>query len=328
MVKTDITNKEIRTLFERYIEGKKGKVFFIISISRNENDLKAEALNELSKEFTGDDKFYEVLEEAFDYTPYSISFAFYEKKNSAFVDPPKHFRQVILNKNTKPNYTGLGEIPLSGALGAFGGMEGIIKNQVSAEILSLRTKDLGDNLSDLKAQIETLEKLNGDLRGKNEELKETINKKEWDIRNLEQKHNMEISEVKRSYDKFERGFTIGGMILAQKAGLNANDLRGILGFEPETKSIESGKTNNDNSSEDIDFEETHDFTGKKADAVSIAKKINEFFISLIKQNDEEDALNIINSIGHIVSFIQADFNNLQNLLDFIGEKQKQNQQQS
>lgn len=305
----EINNEQIRRIFEQKIEGKKDVFFLITTGSLGDNKLSP--LHDVSEEYAGETKFFEMLEEAFEEDPYYIGIALYRKAVKKIAKKPFYFKKVTLKKD-RPENT-LGSLA---TLETFGGLEGVLEAKIN-------TKYLASSNEELKNQIEKLERVNESLiseakkyKENNSELKEKIRTKDWFLRTLEEDHKRALDGIEQKSDRFEKLLTIGGLVAAKAAGLEEGDLRGILGIEEETKSIENTAKEPVDTS-DIDVEEVETFTGKKAEAKAMIDAINHFLLQTLKDNDEPEAFNIIATFSNIINYAKADFNNLKMLHDVV-----------
>jgi hypothetical protein len=316
----EINNEQIRRIFEQKIEGKK-EVFFLITTG-SLGDNKLSPLHDISEEYTGEAKFFEMLEEAFEEDPYYIGIALYRKAVKKLAKKPFYYKNVTLKKEKAES--SLGSLA---SLDSFGGFEGVLEAKIN-------TKYLAGNNQELKKQIEKLEKVNEALKQEarkhkedNTDLKENIRSKDWKIRILEADHKRELDHILNDHqreldgieqkgERFEKLLTVGGLVAAKAAGLNEGGLRGILGIDEETKSIENTSKEPSDTS-DIDIEEVETFEGKKAEAKLMIDAINDFLTETLKGNNEIEAFNIIATFSNIINYAKADFNNLKTLHDFV-----------
>lgn len=331
MTAQEISNDQIRRFFIQNIQGKKG-VYFLISTGEL-GDNKLYPLHELSDEYKGEKKFFEMLENAFDEDPYNVGISVYKKINGRFPKNPIDFKKIVLKKE-KTEQT-LGNIE---ALDTFGGFQGVLEAQINSRYLS-------DNNQNLKKQIEKLERENEELKKsakkhkeKNTDLKDEIKNKEWTIRTLEEDHKRkldhisidrkrELDGIEQKSDRFEKILTVSGLVVAKAAGLEEGDLRGILGIDEETKSIENTAKEPIDTS-DIDIEEVNTYTGKKAEAKAMIDAINVFFLETLRNNNETEAFNIIATFSNIINYAKADFNNLKMLHELVMKASQNHNKQS
>ncbi len=313
----EINNEQIKRIFEQKIEGKKD-VFFLISIG-SLGDYKLSPIHNVSEEYSGNEKFFLMLEEAFEENPYYIGIALYKKAVSKISKKPFYFKKIALKDDKNTGFNGLG------GLDNFGGLEGVLEAKIN-------TKYLVSENESLKMQIEKLEKSNDNYKNKAEKhkenkhkLEEEIRLKDWNLKtliedhkrnfdNFENDHKRELDNIERNNGRFEKVLTIGGLVAAKAAGLDESDLRGLLDMDDETKSIENKKPLDDS---DIDIEEVEEFSGKKAEAKAMVDTINAFFIETIKSNSEQEAFNIIASFLNIINYAKKDFTNLKNLHNLV-----------
>ena len=303
----EINNEQIRRIFEQKVEGKKDVFFLITTGSLGDNKLSP--LHDVSEEYAGEAKFFEMLEEAFEEDPYYIGIALYRKAVKKIAKKPFYFKKITLKKD-RPDNT-LGSLA---TLETFGGLEGVLEAKIN-------TKYLASSNEELKKQIEKLERENESLlsetnkyKENNSELKEKIRTKDWMLRTHEEDHKRALNGIEQKSDRFEKLLTVGGLVAAKAAGLKENDLRGILGIEEETKSIEN-TAKEPVSTSDIEVEEVETYTGKKAKVMIDA--INHFLLQTLKDNDEPEAFNIIATFSNIINYAKADFNNLKMLHDLV-----------
>jgi len=316
----EINNEQIRRIFEQKIEGKKDVFFLITTGSLGDNKLTP--LYQISEEYSGDAKFFDTLEEAFEEDPYYIGIALYRKAVKKIAKKPYYYKKITLKKEKAES--SLGSLA---SLDSFGGFEGVLEAKIN-------TKYLASNNQELKKQIEKLEKVNEALKQEarkhkedSTDLKENIRSKDWKIRTLEADHKRELDHILNDHqreldgieqkgERFEKLLTVGGLVAAKAAGLNEGDLRGILGIDEETKSIENTSKEPSDTS-DIDIEEVESYTGKKAEAKLMIDSINKFLTETLKGNNETEAFNIIATFSNIINYAKADFNNLKTLHDFV-----------
>lgn len=314
MVAEQINNKEILRIYDRYIKGKKNQNYFLISTG-GLSVHKLNPVHEKSLEYTGENKFLELIEEALDENPYCLGISIFEKAVRNLKDKSLFFKKIILNKeqpqsnnNSLKGFNGLD------GLGMFGGIEGVIQSNMDARILDGKNKDLRTELDKFVRKNETLSKENKALEEKIKDFKEAAHEKKWELRNTVQEHENEVRSIKDGNDKFEKVVTIGGYMLAKTAGWDAEDLRGILGFE-DNEAIENKDDDKDDDNKNVVFEETYE--GKKKQAKEISDNIYKFLIDLIEKNDEETALKLTNSINYIITYVRTDIENLKRMIDFI-----------
>ena len=327
MVAEQINNKEIARIFDRYIDGKKDKYFFVISVG-NFTASKLDPIHEKSFDYTGPDKFLELLDEALDGKPFYLGISIFEKAVTKLKEKSIFFKRITLIKGEQPqNDDGLNGIS---GLGMFGGIEGIMQSKISSQLLHDRNEDLKKRIENLERKNERLVKENKSLEDKINISKETEHTNEWELRTLVQDHENELRGLEIKNDRFEKIATVAGMIFANKAGIDASDLRGILGIEENKESPENTdkKEDDKDKNEDVVFEETN-YEGKKKTAKEIADNISSFLFQLIEKNNEDDALRLINSINYVITYMQAKIENLKKMIDFISaEAEIKNNQQS
>ncbi len=316
----EINNEQIRRIFEQKIEGKKDVFFLITTGSLGDNKLSP--LHDVSEEYAGEAKFFEMLEEAFEEDPYYIGIALYRKAVKKIAKKSFYFKKITLKKD-RPENT-LGSLA---TLENFGGLEGVLEAKIN-------TKYLANTNEELKKQIEKLERANESLisetkkyKENNSELKEKIRTKDWFLRTLEEDHKRALDGIEQKGERFEKLLTIGGLVAAKAAGLDEGDLRGILGIEDEPKSIENTSKEPVDTS-DIDIEEVETFTGKKVKAKVMIDAINEFLFDTLRNNNETEAINIIATFSNIINYARADFNNLKMLHEIVIKASQNNSSQS
>ena len=316
----EINNEQIRRIFEQKVEGKKDVFFLITTGSLGDNKLSP--LHDVSEEYAGEAKFFEMLEEAFEEDPYYIGIALYRKAIKKIAKKPFYFKKITLKKD-RPDNT-LGSLA---TLETFGGLEGVLEAKIN-------TKYLASSNEELKKQIEKLERENESLlsetnkyKENNSELKEKIRTKDWLLRTLEEDHKRALNGIEQKSERFEKLLTIGGLVAAKAAGLKEGDLRGILGIEDEPKSIEAA-SKEPLDTFDIDVEEVDNFTGKKAEAKAMIDAITVFLTETLKSNSETEAFNIIASFSNIINYARADFNNLKALHEFVIKSSRTENKQS
>ncbi|MCF6183097.1 MAG: hypothetical protein L3J56_00480 [Bacteroidales bacterium] len=305
----EINNEQIKRIFEQKIQGKKDVFFLILTGSLGDNKLSP--LHDISEEYAGEAKFFDMLEEAFEEDPYYLGIALYRKAVKKIAKKPFYFKKIKLKKD-KPDNT-LGSLA---TLESFGGLEGVLEAKIN-------TKYLANTNEELKIKIEKLERANESLTAEtkkykenNSELKEKIRTKDWLLRTLEEDHKRALDGIEQKSERFEKFLTIGGLVAARAAGLDEGDLRGILGIEDEPESIANTSKEQIDTS-DIDVEETETFTGKKAEAKAMIDAINVFFLDTLRNNNDTEAFNIIATFSNIVNYARADFNNLKILHDIV-----------
>jgi len=305
----EINNEQIRRIFEQKIEGKKDVFFLITTGSLGDNKLSP--LHDVSEEYAGETKFFEMLEEAFEEDPYYIGIALYRKAVKKIAKKPFYFKKITLKKERPENTLGS-----FATLESLGGFEGVLESKINSKYL------VGSN-EELKKQIEKLERENESLlsetnkyKENNSELKEKIRTKNWLLRTLEEDHKRALNGIEQKSERFEKLLTVGGLVAAKAAGLKEGDLRGILGIEDEPKSIETG-TKEPLDTSDIELEEVDSFTGKKAEAKAMIDAITVFLSETLKSNSETEAFNIIATFSNIINYARADFNNLKALHEFV-----------
>ena len=312
-----ITNDQIRRLFDDEIKGKKDVYFQISTGSKAANKLNP--TNEISENYSGAEKFLKVLDEAFEENPYYIGIELYRKAVKQISKKSFLFKKIILNKEQKQALGSMDNIE------AFGGLQGVIKTQVNSQYLQDNNETLKKSIEELKTENKDLINELKVLSGKNSDLKETVKEKNWDIKTLVNDHKRDLDNIgsdhtkvldgiERKADRFEKILTVGGLVAAKAAGLKEDDLRGILGVDEEKERETEKKVLDDT---DIDIEELETFTGKKAEAKTMLDAINRFFTELLNNNEDVQAYNIIASYNNIINYTQADFNNLKSLHDYV-----------
>ena len=90
----EINNEQIRRIFEQKVEGKKDVFFLITTGSLGDNKLSP--LHDVSEEYAGEAKFFEMLEEAFEEDPYYIGIALYRKAVKKIAKKPFYFKKITL----------------------------------------------------------------------------------------------------------------------------------------------------------------------------------------------------------------------------------------
>lgn len=325
----EISNDQIRRFFQKNIQGKKG-IYFLISTGEA-SDHKMFPLHEVSEEYKGEKSFFEMLENAFDEDPYSIGISVYKKgKDGVLPQKSFDFKKVLLKKERI-------EQSLSGGdtLEPFGGFQGVLEAQINSRYLNESNHNLKEKIAKLEKKNEELSQKAETYKEKNAELQEEIKDKKWTIKTLEEDHKRKLDHLKidtqreldgieNKNDRLEKILTVGGVVAAKVAGIEESDMRGLLGIDDDTKSIEkTGKEKIDTS--DIDIEEIEEFEGKKAEAKQMIDAINSFLIETLKANSEEQAYNIIATFNNIIAYAKSDVNNLKALHEFVLNASKNNQ---
>jgi hypothetical protein len=324
----EISNDQIRRFFQKNIQGKKG-IYFLISTGEA-SDHKMFPLHEVSEEYKGEKKFFEMLEDAFDEDPYSIGISVYKKSNGTIPKKSFDFKKVLLKKERI-------EQSLSGtdALDTFGGFQGVLEAQINSRYLNESNQNLKDKIAKLEKDNEELKRKAEVYIEKNAELTEEIKDRKWTIKTLEEDHKRKLDHLKidtqreldgiqYKNDRLEKILTVGGVVAAKVAGIEESDMRGLLGIDDSTKSIEqTGKESLDTS--DIDIEEVEEFEGKKAEAKQMIDGIYTFLLETLKANSETDAYQIIASFTNIINYARADFKNLKSLNDIVTKASRYSQ---
>ena len=314
MVAEQIINKSIRSIFQRHIVGNKGKVFFRISTG-SISDPKPYPIHEKGLEYTGEDKFMDILEEAYDEKPHYLGIELFRKAEKNLKKDPFAYKKVTIEENVTNPEGNLG-------LGSFGGLEGVIQAKISGTILENQNKDYTQKIAELKAEKIRQERTIKELDKLVSNLKETIKEKDWDIKYLKTDHENHISGIHSKNDKFEKLLTVGGVVAAKLAGLDEADLRGILDVDDKLEKLDH-KTNS--AETDIDFEENKNYQGSKLQAKQYADTIHANLIQLIDRNSDENALNAMISIKSVTDYIFSDIQNLQAVINYIVQSQNGNQ---
>lgn len=324
MTSDQITNRQLKQFIESYIRGKKN-VYFLITTG-SFYDQRLEPFHPKTDEYTGEEKFLQTLDIVFDENPYQMGVELYEKAKVNIKADPFYNKTFVLHKEKptqKNDNGGLQGIGLEG----FGGIEGIMDSKLSVKYLSGENKRLEKANQKLDSSNSELTKQVKVLNDNVNELKNEIQKKEWKINSLNEDHKRAINNLlddhKRELDgitdkndKFEKILTIGGIVAAKAAGVKEGDLKGILGIEENSSTDENKETAN-TPAPDINFEETKEYTGKKAESKKAIDDINRMLMNILDANNEEDAFKIIASFYNIVGFGNSNINNLTMLNDIV-----------
>ena len=161
----EINNEQIKRLFEQKIEGKKD-VYFLISVG-SFTDHKLTPIHEVDFEYSGGEKFLEMLEEAFDENPYYIGIALYKKAVKKIAKKYYFFKKITLKKEVPQNT----ENSL-GSLESFGGFEGILQSKVQTQFLSSENETLKKKVEKLEKENEKLVEISKTSEQKISDLKE------------------------------------------------------------------------------------------------------------------------------------------------------------
>jgi len=275
--------------------------------------------------------------------------------DARFKNEPTFLNTILLKnkevepKATKQTLTGLGNIQ---GLEPFGGLGGILGNQVKVDTLQNELKRVEEVKNELKEKLkkeetikekylEKIENLKDKYSTQIENLKERLieekDKKDEIIRNLKDTNYNNVTELRREIarlvsdnvskksinEKAEILLGIAGNIAATKLGVDKNMLMGFVGLsEDELKGLQTAQPQQPTKAiPEVEFEEyNQNLTEKQKQAIAIKTQILEWIELIIDQNNEEQAMVILSNFYFIFQFIIKSPDNINEITNYIKNK--------
>jgi hypothetical protein len=149
---------------------------------------------------------------------------------------PEVIFEITPEKQNPPGL--LGSVNLSG-FEAFGGVQQVLGSMIQSESLRERNMDLRGTLDRELAKNENLENKVIDLKEKNDELKDRLNKLQNDFDFQKQRFEAEIERTKGNAFSAQKLLEMTGTVVANVAGIDREKMLGFLGFADSEEATET-----------------------------------------------------------------------------------------
>jgi len=217
----------------------------------------------------------------------------------------------------------------------FGNIETYVKAQVTLGQLETEKRTMTDTNSRLSDENNKLKAKTDEQTNAIADLRERLREKESAIKDLERSNLDEIRNIK---DELGLRNLISGWglnFVANKTGMKADDVLGMIGVQlpksEERKELAQPQQPAQPQKE-VDFEqvqESSELSKEKQKLLKVAKKINEWIVYNIENNEDDSAKALIQRVVGIFSYFSKDVEKLEELYNYIeSKKTKENGNES
>jgi len=247
-------------------------------------------------------RFNEVIEKVQKYNPsyiYVQLFAPTPKGNPSknAIDEAKIYMQ-------SQNNTGLGGIEL------YGGLNGYIEQKTTLSVLQAERQGMVEKNKELQEELTFTKRENKENQIAIKQLEDKIRDLKNEILDMDRKSKIEVEEINRKNGSLDKILTIGGTVLANKLGLDSEQLAGILGIEmPKQQQVTDKIEMIEKSKVSVSFDDEN-LSEQKKHAKNIAEQLNETLLKIIDANDDDNAIDVISKIAKIYNYCVKSVDNL------------------
>jgi len=287
----------------------KNELFYRITYGENYSlDLKVS--EHLSKKNTGANAFEKAVKKTIAYEPDFVIIELYRlTENGNFKKKPESSEKIKTKQAETTSLSGFD------ALGAIGGINGLIQTKTELTVLASENERLKRELGEVMNRLSAIQLRNEDYKAKNEDLIEKVRDLKWDNKDAVRKYDNDIDSIKQKNAQLDRFLTLGGTILANVAGIGENEIKGLLGIEKEEdKELDY----NEKIEEKGSF--TPDIAEDKIEARKIAFDIQSSLNTTITANNEENAIFLMKKIVVIFNFLMQDLEHINDIFSLVQQE--------
>ncbi len=274
------------------------------------------------------ERFDKLIESAYTHKPNVIKIMLFNSAGETFekTKNPLTYRIEVgafAQNSPQAQASGLGAI--EPVINMFGGLGGIMQTnqQFASAAAQLETKK--EQLTDLKSQLEKNERIHAEkdlnlknLSEKNYELRDEIKDLKSTIGRLEEKLEAQRERFEGQRFSADRLLTVGGTVVANLMGIEGDDVAQYLGFSPKDTPKRLAPAKTEHAEPDADY--VPEYTGKKKQAQDIQIAITNWLQSLIADNTEDNALDLMRNIHEISAYLADNPENVNTLVEIVKTK--------
>ncbi len=309
----EILSEKVNEVLDKYIN--KPNIFFRVYYGFY-RDLETTPISVTKNLDKGKSRFLELLTEAKD--NYEADFAEIYLYKLADKHPQKTSFTKTTIKFIENKKEANSEEGLQG-LDYFGGFNGILQTTVQSASLKTENESLKEQKTELKTELEKIKTQNEQFVKDNFNNEDKIRKLEWDLRREKEQRENDKENAKNRLKNIDTYLPTLGGIVANIAKIDANQMRSLLGIEPEQEAVPENTEQQNTEQEQVEYEQVQKYEGEKLQAKNLIDAVNKWLMNVLDNNTGELALNTIAEVYKVFDFIAKNTDNLQLLTDLIKE---------